>query len=178
MEDKKDNNIVPHQQKEHKMKRKDYEGYTRVHYPRNPRKKRSSHPTRVNIMTRYSSYFYIYCYTCNNFGHRARDYKVISKRNINFVRKNDFPLVEMNIVCYKCKIFYHVSRDGRTLFIGPNMKYERKKIMPPKGVKENKFFEREEKEFERSLKGYGRRKSRILVLINLCFLKQHYMLRN
>lgn len=104
-------------------------------------------------MTRYSSYFHGYYYTCNPFDHRARESRVIPKGSTNYVRKNPFaPLVYMNVICYNYKNFGHIARNCRTKFIRPNVQFEKKKNTNPKMEKESKDSKEEAKKIEKKPK--------------------------
>lgn len=128
-------------------------GFTRVCDQRRPRQRRTPHPTQGKAMTRYSSYFHGYCYTCNQFGRRDRECRVIPKGNTNYVRKNPFdPLVDMNVIYYNCDNFGHITRNYRKKFIRSNVQFEKKKNTNPKMEKESKGPKEEGEKIERKPK--------------------------
>jgi hypothetical protein len=100
-----------------------YEGnYRRIdHEPRWTTSKRSP------LTPRYQNFFLGHCYTCKNFGHKAINCRINERnkyaRNMNGVNRrygnncrfvnrsyNSFyPLMDKNIVCYKCNYLGHKS---------------------------------------------------------------------
>lgn len=45
--------------------------------------------------------FHGYCYSCNKFGHRIADCRLMNKPTMNYESRNYFAaLQEMNIICY------------------------------------------------------------------------------
>jgi hypothetical protein len=104
-----------------------YEGnYRRVdHEPRWTTSQRRS------LTPRYQNFFLGHCYTCKNFGHKAINCRINERnkytRNMNGVNRrygnnrgfvnisyNSFyPLMDKNIVCYKCNYLGHKARDCR-----------------------------------------------------------------
>jgi hypothetical protein len=102
---------------------------------------RKGETPRRSSSTRYENIFLGHCYTCRNFGHKAIDCK-INARN-NYVRNmNDYgyprdnhvnrrygnahgfvninynpfdPLMDQNIVCYKCNNLGHKAQDCRDM---------------------------------------------------------------
>lgn len=117
------------QKKKQNPKRTENDGFTRLHYPTKPKQRIYPNPSIRYTMTRYSSYFNGYCYTCNNFGHRARECKVNLRRNINFMSKNPFsPLIDVDVVCFNYNNFGHIARDCRKNFRRQNTQFEKKKV--------------------------------------------------
>jgi hypothetical protein len=104
-----------------------YEGnYRRIdHEPRWTTSQRSP------LTPRYQNFFLGHCYTCKNFGHKAINCRINERnkyaRNMNGVNRrygnnhgfvnrsyNSFyPLMDKNIVCYKCNYLGHKARDCR-----------------------------------------------------------------
>jgi hypothetical protein len=104
-----------------------YEGnYRRIyHEPRWTTSQRSP------LTPRYQNFFLGHCYTCKNFGHKAINCRINERnkyaRNMNGVNRrygnnhgfvnrsyNSFyPLMEKNIVCYKCNYVGHKAQDCR-----------------------------------------------------------------
>jgi hypothetical protein len=104
-----------------------YEGnYRRIdHAPRWTTSQRSP------LTPRYQNFFLGHCYTCKNFGHKAINCRInernkytrnmhgVNRRygnNCGFVNRsyNSFyPLMDKNIVCYKCNYLGHKARDCR-----------------------------------------------------------------
>jgi hypothetical protein len=104
-----------------------YEGnYRRIyHEPRWTTSQRSP------LTPRYQNFFLGHCYTCKNFGHKAMNCRINERnkytRNMNGVNNrygnnrgffnrsyNSFyPLMDKNIVCYKCNYLGHKARDCR-----------------------------------------------------------------
>jgi hypothetical protein len=104
-----------------------YEGnYRRIdHGPRWTTSQRSP------LTPRYQNFFLGHCYTCKNFGHKAINCRInernkytgnmngVNRRyrnNCGFVNRsyNSFyPLMDKNIVCYKCNYLGHKARDCR-----------------------------------------------------------------
>jgi hypothetical protein len=104
-----------------------YEGnYRRIyHEPRWTTSQRSP------LTPRYQNFFLGHCYTCKNFGHKAMNCRINERnkytRNMNgvnrrygnnrgFVNRNYhsfYPLMDKNIVCYKCNYLGHKARDCR-----------------------------------------------------------------
>jgi hypothetical protein len=90
-------------------------------------------PQRRSITPRYQNFFLGHCYTCGNFGHKAINCRINERNNyasymngensryenvrrpfnINY---NLFdPLMDQNIVCYKCNNLGHKARDCREM---------------------------------------------------------------
>jgi hypothetical protein len=104
-----------------------YEGnYRRIdHGPRWTTSQRSP------LTPRYQNFFLGHCYTCKNFGHKAINFRINERnkytRNMNGVNRRYgnncgfvnisynlfYPLMEKNIVCYKCNYLGHKARDCR-----------------------------------------------------------------
>jgi hypothetical protein len=86
---------------------------------------------RSPLTPRYQNFFLGHCYTCKNFGHKAINCRINERnkyaRNMNGVNRrygnnrgfvnrsyNSFyPLMDKNIVCYKCNYLGHKARDCR-----------------------------------------------------------------
>jgi hypothetical protein len=84
-------------------------------------------------MPRYQNFFLGHCYTCGNFGHKAINYRINERNNYEsymngensryenvhrpFNRNyNPFdPLMDQNIVSYKCNNLGHKARDCREM---------------------------------------------------------------
>jgi hypothetical protein len=84
---------------------------------------------RRSLTPRYQNFFLGHCYTCKKFGHKAINFIINERnnyaRNMNGVNRrygnnrgfinisyNSFsPLMDTNIVCYKCNYLGHKARD-------------------------------------------------------------------
>jgi hypothetical protein len=120
----------------------DKEGFTRVRIQRKLYSRRPFYPSKKS-MTSYSSYFYGYFYSCNQFGHRAKEYRIIPRRSTKFMSQNPFvPLTDMNVICYNYNNFGHIERNCRMKFVRPNVKLEKGNSQPPKPSKEIEKNER------------------------------------
>jgi hypothetical protein len=129
-----------------------------------PHKQKSTFPTKVkndkkNTITRRNppnKYLFIgYCYSCNNFGHKAvhcKAYGQYNNRNVQRYKNNRYntekrnynsfsPLQNFNIECQKCNNYGHKTRECRlpmqSLKIGnPNKQnkkiWKRKSEVPSK----------------------------------------------
>ena len=100
---------------------------------------RKNERPRKSPFVRYENIFLGHCYACRNFGHKAFDYKAYARnnymRNINDYgypkdnHANDrsaqgisnknyisfIPLMDQNIVCYKCNEIGHKARNCRNV---------------------------------------------------------------
>jgi hypothetical protein len=106
-----------------------YEG----NYRRIDREPRWTTPQRRSLTPRYQNFFLGHCYTCGNFGHKAINCRINERNNyasymngensryenvcrpfnINY---NPFdPLMDQNIVCYKCNNLGHKAQDCREM---------------------------------------------------------------
>ena len=59
----------------------------------------------------YQSFFYGYCFTCNNFGHRAIDYKACGRK---VQARNGGVHMNYNAECYNYHNYEHMERDCRS----------------------------------------------------------------
>jgi hypothetical protein len=111
--------------------------YERYHYEGKYRRidhePRWTTPQRRSLTPRYQNLFLVHCYTCGNFGHKAINCRINEKNNYasymngensrygNVCRPinrnyNPFdPLMDQNIVCYKCNNLGHKARDCREM---------------------------------------------------------------
>jgi hypothetical protein len=104
-----------------------YEGnYRRIYH-----ETRWTTSQRSPLTPRYQIFFLCHCYTCKIFGHKAMNCRINERnkyrRNMNGVKRrygnnhgfvnrsyNSFyPLMDKNIVCYKCNYLGHKARDCR-----------------------------------------------------------------
>jgi hypothetical protein len=106
-----------------------YEG----NYKRIDHEPRWTTPQRRSLTPRYQNLFLGHCYTCENFGHQAINCRINDKNNYASymnggnsrygnvrtpVNKNYNPfdpLMDQNIVCYKCNNLGHKARDCREM---------------------------------------------------------------
>jgi hypothetical protein len=111
--------------------------YESNHYEGNYRRidcePRWTTPQRRSLTPRYQNFFLGHCYTCGNFGHKAINCRINERNNYasymngensryENVRRpfnrnyNPFdPLMDQNIVCYKCNNLGHKARDCRKM---------------------------------------------------------------
>jgi hypothetical protein len=90
-------------------------------------------PQRRSLMPRYQNFFLGHCHTCGNFGHKAINYRINERNNyasymngensrygnvcrpVN-INYNPFdPLMDENIVCYKCNNLGHKAQYCREM---------------------------------------------------------------
>jgi hypothetical protein len=112
-----------------RYERNHYEG----NYKRIDREPRWTTPQRRSLTTRYQNLFLGHCYTCENFGHKAINCRINERNNYasymngensryeKFCRPfnrnyNPFdPLMDQNIVCYKCSNLGPKARDCKEM---------------------------------------------------------------
>jgi hypothetical protein len=112
-----------------KYERNHYEGK----YRRIDREPGWTTPQRRSLILRYQNFFLGHCYTCLNFGHKTINCRINERNNYasymngensryGNVRKpinrnyNPLdPLMDQNIVCYKCNNLGHKERDCREM---------------------------------------------------------------
>jgi hypothetical protein len=106
-----------------------YEGNYRIIY----REPRWTTPQRRSLTPRYQHFFLGHCYTCGNFGHKAINCRINERNNyasymngeksrygnirrpVN-INYNPFdPLMDENIVCYKCNNLGHKAQYRREM---------------------------------------------------------------
>jgi hypothetical protein len=62
---------------------------------------------RISFTPSYQSFFYVYCFTCNKFGHKAVDCRTYGKN----VQARNVYVASYNIECYKCHNYGHIAHD-------------------------------------------------------------------
>jgi hypothetical protein len=66
---------------------------------------------RRSFTSRYQSFFYGYCFTCNNFGHKVVDCRAYGRN----VQARNVYVAPYNIECYKCHNYGHIAHDCRSM---------------------------------------------------------------
>jgi hypothetical protein len=112
-----------------RYERNHYEG----NYRRIDREPGWTTPQRRSLMPRYQNFFLGHCYTCGNFGHKAINSRINERNNYasymngensrykNVCRPfnrnyNPFdPLMDQNIVCYRCNNLGHKVQDCKEM---------------------------------------------------------------
>ena len=109
-------------------------------------------PSRRPPISRYQSFFSGLCYACNNYGHKAIDYRTYARyiseweRNRyenskhqteeNYIKKshlasgrnyNRFGALNYDIECYRCHNFGHIAKNCSSKFTGPSNLFKESK---------------------------------------------------
>ena len=117
-----------------KIKGSGEDEHTWREFPTNKDPRRHA-PSRRPPMSRYQNFFYVLCYACNNYGHKAIDCRTYTRyinewgknryenskyqAEENYVRRsqlapnrnyNRFGVLSYDIECYRCHNFGHIAR--------------------------------------------------------------------
>lgn len=79
--------------------------------------------------------------------------RVAPRRSTKYVNINYFsPIVDMNLVCYKCDNFGHIAKNCRLNYGRPIEHYERKRSKSPKVNNGSHILEKKADKKEKKLK--------------------------
>ena len=70
---------------------------------------RRTTPQRRSFTSRYQSFFYGYCFTCNNFGHKVVDCRVYGRN----AQTRDVYVDPYDMECYKFHNYGHIAGNYR-----------------------------------------------------------------